>query len=175
MAISHSKQHPSGIVPAFVGNAASGFLSVFAIIDTHRTEHTTLDQLADYVAMAGLTRIDPDASLGSAPSILRLFAASRENEPVSLSSWDAAFLKALYQSSQTSRTQQLHDIAEIWWPKTSRDDVSRVHHILGDASSLLGTDDNAPPPGPRRQLPAGVPGNSTSSLVLPPVGTQRSY
>jgi hypothetical protein len=96
---------------AFVGNAAFDFLSVFAIIDTHRMEHTTLDQLADYVAMAGLTRVDLDAGLGSAPSILRLFAASRENQPSGLSSWDAAFLKALYQSNQTSRTQRF-DIAE---------------------------------------------------------------
>jgi hypothetical protein len=96
---------------AFVGNAAFDFLSIFAIIDTHRTEHTTLDQLADYVAMAGLTRVNLDAGLGSAPSILRLFAATRENQPSGLSSWDAAFLKALYQSNQTSRTQ-LFDIAE---------------------------------------------------------------
>jgi hypothetical protein len=96
---------------AFVGNAACDFLSVVAIINTHRTAHTTLDQLADYVAMAGLTRVDLDAGLGSAPSILRLFAASRENQPPGLSSWDAAFLKALYQSNQTSRTQRF-DIAE---------------------------------------------------------------
>jgi hypothetical protein len=96
---------------AFVGNAAFDFLSVFAIIDTHRTEHTTLDQLADYVAMAELTRVDLDAGLGSAPSILRLFAASSENRPSGLSSWDAAFLKALYHSNQTSRTQRF-DIVE---------------------------------------------------------------
>ncbi len=96
---------------AFVGNAAFDFLSVFEIIDTDRTEHTTLGQLADYVAMAGLTRVDLDAGLGSAPSILRLFAASGENQPSGLSTWDAAFLKALYQSNQTSRTQRL-DIAE---------------------------------------------------------------
>ncbi len=94
----------------FVGNAASDFLSVFAIIDTQRTQHTTLGQLADYVAMAGLTRVDLDAGLGSAPSILRLFAASGENQPSGLSTWDAAFLKALYQSNQTSRTQRF-DIA----------------------------------------------------------------
>jgi hypothetical protein len=95
---------------AFVGNAAVDFLSVFAIIDTRRTEHTNLDQLADYVAMAGLTRVDLDADLGSAPSILRLFEASGEHQPSGLSSWDAAFLKALYQSNQTSRTQRF-DIA----------------------------------------------------------------
>jgi hypothetical protein len=104
---------------AFVGHTAFDFLSVFAIIDTHRTEHTTLDQLADYVAMAGLTRVDLDAGLGSAPSILRLFAASRENQPSGLSSWDVAFLKALYQSNQTSRTQRF-DIAERMTQDISR-------------------------------------------------------
>jgi hypothetical protein len=96
---------------AFTGNTAVDFLSVVAIIDTRLAEHTTPDQVADYVAMAGLTRLDLDAELGSAPSILRLFAASQENHPSGLSSWDAAFLKALYQSNQTSRTQRL-DIAE---------------------------------------------------------------
>ena len=96
---------------AFVGNAACEFLSVFAIIDTHRTENVALAQVADYVAMAGLTRVDLDASLGSAPSILRLFAASSEIQPSGLSGWDAAFLRALYQSNQTSRAQRL-DIAQ---------------------------------------------------------------
>jgi hypothetical protein len=95
----------------FVGNAAFDFFSIFAIIDTNRTEHITPDQLADYVAMVGLTNINLDADIGSAPSILRLFALSAEHQPSGLSSWDAAFLKALYQSNQTSRTQRF-EIAE---------------------------------------------------------------
>jgi hypothetical protein len=104
---------------AFVGNAAADFLSVLAIIDTRRTEHITLDQLAAYVALAGLTRVDLDAVLGSAPSILQLFAASREDHPTGLSRWDTAFLKALYQSNQTSRTQRF-DIAERVTQEISR-------------------------------------------------------
>jgi len=104
---------------AFVGNASVEFLSVFAIIDTHRTERINLDLLADYVAMVGLTRVDPDAGLESAPSILRLFAASEENQPSGLSNWDAAFLKALYQSSQTSRTPRF-DIAQRMTQDISR-------------------------------------------------------
>ena len=95
----------------FVGNTAFDFFSIVAIIDTNRTEHTRLDQLADYLVMAGLTNADLDADLGSAPSILRLFALSGENQPSGLSGWDAAFLKALYQSNQTSRAQR-SDIAE---------------------------------------------------------------
>jgi hypothetical protein len=97
----------------FVGNAVLDLFSIFAIIDTNRTEHTTLDQLAAYVAMAGLTNVDLDADLGSAPSILRLFAPSAENQPSGLSSWDAAFLKALYQSNQTLRTQRFEIAARV--------------------------------------------------------------
>ncbi len=96
---------------AFVRNTVFDFFSIFAIIDTNRTEHTTLDQLASYVAMAGLTNVDLDADFASAPSILRLFAHSAENQPSGLSGWDAAFLKALYQANLTSRTQRF-EIAE---------------------------------------------------------------
>jgi hypothetical protein len=96
---------------AFVGNAVYGFSSVFAIIDTERTAHTALDALADYVTMAGLADVDLDADLAGAPSILRLFASSAETQPAGLSRWDSAFLKALYQSDQTSRTQRF-EIAE---------------------------------------------------------------
>jgi hypothetical protein len=95
----------------FVGITAFDFFSIVVIIDTNRTEHTRLDQLADYLVVAGLTNLDLDADLGSAHSILRLFALSGENQPSGLSSWDAAFLKALYQSNQTSRAQR-SEIAE---------------------------------------------------------------
>jgi hypothetical protein len=97
----------------FVGNSVFDFFSILAIIDTNRTEHTTLDQLAAYVAMAGLTNVDLDADLGSAPSILRLFAPSAENQPLGVSSWDAAFLKALYHSNQTSKTQRFEIVERV--------------------------------------------------------------
>lgn len=95
---------------SFVRNAVLNFFSVFAIVDTNLASHATLDQQADYIAMAGLSNVDLDADIGSAPSILRLFAPS-PTPPGGLSAWDVAFLKALYQSDQTSRTQR-HDIAE---------------------------------------------------------------
>jgi hypothetical protein len=95
---------------SFIRNAVLGFTSVFAIVDTNLASHATLDQQADYIAMAGLSNVDLDADIGSAPSILRLFVPS-PTPPAGLSSWDAAFIKALYQSDQTSRSQR-HDIAE---------------------------------------------------------------
>ena len=90
----------------FLGNAVFDFSSVFAIIDTHRTEHAALKQLADYVALTGLTDVDLEADLGGAPTILRLFSPAQQDEPSGLSNWDSAFLKALYQSNQASRTQR---------------------------------------------------------------------
>ena len=104
---------------AFVGNTIFDFSSIFAIIDTHRTEHTVLDQLADYVAVLGLTYVDLDADFGNAPSILRLFGLSGENQPSGLSRWDTAFLKALYQSDQTSRAQRF-EITERVFHEVSR-------------------------------------------------------
>jgi hypothetical protein len=98
---------------AFVGNTVFDFFTIFAIIDTNRTEHTTLDQWASYVAMAVLTKVDLDAEIGSAPSILRLFALSAESQPSGLSSWDTAFLKALYQSNPTSRTQRFEIVERV--------------------------------------------------------------
>jgi hypothetical protein len=97
----------------FVGNTAFDFFSIVVIVDTNRTEHTRLDQLADYLVMAGLTNADLDSDLGSAPSILRLFALSGENQPPGLSGWDAAFLRALYQSNRTSRTQRSEIAARV--------------------------------------------------------------
>jgi hypothetical protein len=95
---------------AFVGNAVLSFVSVFAVVDTNLASRATLDQQADYVAMVGLSNIDLDADIGSAPSILRLFVRD-STPPAGLSDWDAAFIKALYQSDQTSRGQR-RDIAE---------------------------------------------------------------
>jgi hypothetical protein len=96
----------------FVRNAVLGFNSVFAVVDTNAAARATLDQLTDYIAMVGLSNVDLDADIGSAPSILRLFA-SFPTPPAGLSPWDAAFIKALYQSDQTSRTQRREIVERV--------------------------------------------------------------
>jgi hypothetical protein len=55
-------------------------------------------QLADYIAMIAMTELDPDAPLGTAPTILRLFTdrAADATPAAGLTPWDRAFLKALY-------------------------------------------------------------------------------
>jgi hypothetical protein len=90
----------------FILNAVLGFSSVFAIIDTAHSAQLTLHQLSDYVAMAGLTNADLDPDIGNSSSILRLFADPSDARAAGLSSWDSAFLRALYQTDQASRSQR---------------------------------------------------------------------
>ena len=95
----------------FAGNTGFDFFSVFAIVDTARAAGHSWDELAAYVALAGLTNVNLDAELGGAPSILSLFTPSSDQQASGLSSWDSAFLRALYQSNQMSRTRRF-DITE---------------------------------------------------------------
>jgi hypothetical protein len=101
-----------------VFNAVRGFSSVIVAFDSSRTTDINLNQLADYAAMVGLAEIQLDADVGPAPTILRLFSASDEAKPTGLSTWDTAFLKALYHTGQDYKLQRsaitqsmIHDIA----------------------------------------------------------------
>jgi hypothetical protein len=64
-----------------------------------------IGQLADYIAMTGLAEIREDAKPGPAPTILHLFGKTQTARPTGLSSWDQAFLKALYTTKQASMMQ----------------------------------------------------------------------
>jgi hypothetical protein len=72
--------------------------SVLVIVDVTKLRGVTLAQLADYIAMTSLAEIDPDAKVGDAPTILRLFQPHDADNPPpdSMTGWDAAFLKAAY-------------------------------------------------------------------------------
>jgi hypothetical protein len=74
---------------------AEDMTSVIVLVDTSATGQATFGQLADYIAMVGLARIDANADFADAPTILRLFGPS--DAPKSLTPWDQAFLKALYE------------------------------------------------------------------------------
>jgi hypothetical protein len=83
------------------------FSSVIIIADVTRLEGVTFEQIADYVAMVGLAHVRPDSDVGSTPSILELFSAAADRSPQALSNWDAALLKALYETPQGSVLQPL--------------------------------------------------------------------
>jgi hypothetical protein len=89
----------------FAGNSPLRFLSVFEIIDAGRAAGIDLRQLTDYVAMMGLSNIDIDVDVGDAPSVLQLFSPAR-SFALGLSNWDTAYLTALYQTDQSSRSQR---------------------------------------------------------------------
>jgi hypothetical protein len=80
--------------------------SVIVIIDPRRTSGFTLGQLAEYIAMVSFTRINLDADISNAPTVLRLFAASPGAAPGGLTSWDQGFLKGLYSTDQASTLQR---------------------------------------------------------------------
>ena len=90
------------------------FMASVMVVEPAAIEGLTTLQLADHAAMRLLARTDP-ARLGpnSPPSILGALSAPIGSAvPLSLTSWDLAFLKALY-ASEGRRTsgQQRRDIA----------------------------------------------------------------
>ena len=83
--------------------------SVIMVVDLGRIEGFNIGQLADYMAVTGLAEIREDAEPGSAPTILHLFGDTSAARPTGLSSWDQAFLKALYTTKQEN-VMQLDEI-----------------------------------------------------------------
>ncbi len=78
--------------------------SAIILVDSNRTTHLNIGQLADYVAMVGLAQLRLDADTGKAPTILGLFTR-KEPLPQGLSKWDESFLHALYTTDQASVLQ----------------------------------------------------------------------
>jgi hypothetical protein len=78
--------------------------SALVIVDRKRIEGLTVGAVADYAAMVGLAEVNPQGDYSSAESILKLFSAPDKGQSVNqLSAWDAAFLKALYATDQSSK------------------------------------------------------------------------
>lgn len=81
--------------------------SAIVVVDTTRLKGLKLGQLADYIGMVGMTKLNLDTDVEGVPSILTLFSESpHEATPEGLSTWDHAFLKGLYQTRQASRVQR---------------------------------------------------------------------
>lgn len=77
---------------------------VIIVIDANKANQTTVGALADYVAMITLAQINPDAETAGAPTILNLFKENASVGPAELTSWDLAYLRGLYASSDTPRS-----------------------------------------------------------------------
>jgi hypothetical protein len=81
-----------------ISGVAESIGAVVVMVDTTQTGAATFNQLADFVAMVSLARIDLNENLANATTILRLFAPSVAALPAGLTDWDRAFLKGLYES-----------------------------------------------------------------------------
>lgn len=68
--------------------------SVYVIVDGRQVRNVSLEQMADYIALASLVRIRLDGVASSAPSILSLF--DHGTAPTGLTPWDSAPLYAVY-------------------------------------------------------------------------------
>ena len=84
------------------------FSYVYVIVDQARLQAVARGQLADYVALVGLADIKPEAHLGDARTILKLFDGAPQAAPDGLSEWDQSFLKSLYATEQISKSQRSH-------------------------------------------------------------------
>lgn len=91
---------PSNLTPA----TRESLQRALVVVDARRSSGVPLGALSAHVAMTALAQIDPDADLGEAPTILSLFRdrdAEREL-PATLTSWDMAYLEALYRGDPES-------------------------------------------------------------------------
>ena len=110
----------SGTASNIAFSSMRDLTSVIAIVDTQRVRESgvTFGQLAAYIAMVGLAELRSDPKIGAAPTILSVFSTAEKDRPRGLSSWDQAYLKALYHTSHKDRmqlaeikTSVVHDLA----------------------------------------------------------------
>jgi hypothetical protein len=85
------------------------------IVDTRRTDGLPSAAVADYLAMATLVQLNPDADMSAFPSILNLFAPPTAGRPApaAMTEWDLAYLEGLYSSTReaASANRQRAEIA----------------------------------------------------------------
>jgi hypothetical protein len=103
-------------------SVSEDFLSVIVVVNTSATGAATFGQLADYIAMVSLARVDPrldpNSDFAGAPTILKVFARDFASAPKKLTNWDEAFLKGLYKGSDPLMRKR----AEI--EKSMRDELA---------------------------------------------------
>ena len=115
------------VVPSRIsGTLRPVFVASVVVIEVDSIIGLSITQVADYAAMRSFAKTDP-ARLkdSSAPSILTVLEAPMDSEiPLTLTSWDMAYLKALYASVPTRfGTRQANEISR------------RINEELDEASS----------------------------------------
>jgi len=96
-----------GPMPHSEFNALPDLKSVIAVIDLTRVVGLDWRQVTDYIAMAGVTKVNLDAHVEGTSTIMSLFSAPGDARPQGLSSWDRSFIKELYQTDPVYRHQRV--------------------------------------------------------------------
>jgi hypothetical protein len=109
---------------AVTGNVFRGplhyvFARIFVIVDQRRLGAASLGQVADYIGLVALAQVKQGARLDGAPTILSLFDRAQPAAPGSMSDWDRAYLKSLYETDvrtfhpfELRSKEQLEEIAQ---------------------------------------------------------------
>lgn len=84
---------------------------VLIVIDADDIDGIRFGAMADYVTMAALAQLNPDADVDGLPSILNLFGDD-PNRATELTEWDYAYLDGLYAATRDARSsrQQAREI-----------------------------------------------------------------
>jgi hypothetical protein len=93
VAVNRTTRNPSRITAA----ARPQFAAAAVVVESKALDGLTTIQLADYAAMRAFARTDPSKLPGAAPTILKVLETPMGEEvPITLTEWDVAFLKSLY-------------------------------------------------------------------------------
>jgi len=102
--------HTSRLFHALSNASGSALTTMYKLgLQCSGAKGVNFAQLAAYIALIGLAEIRWDAEAVDAPTILHLFSSPETDRPAGLSTWDQAFLKALYHTRHTDK-QQLAEI-----------------------------------------------------------------
>ena len=75
------------------------FAAAAVVVEARALEGLTTTQLADYAAVRALARSDPSKLPGTAPTIVKVLETPMGEEvPITLTEWDLALLRSLYQA-----------------------------------------------------------------------------
>ncbi|MGE0739916.1 MAG: hypothetical protein AB7O98_01135 [Hyphomonadaceae bacterium] len=84
------------------------------IVDARRAGQASAAAMADYLAMATLVQLDPDADMSPFPSVLNLFStegATGQPTPTGMTDWDLAYLQGLYSAERAAATARQQEAA----------------------------------------------------------------
>jgi hypothetical protein len=113
-----------GVSPQVEFVAVPDLKAVIVVVDLTRVVGLDWRQVTDYIAMAGVTKVNLDARMDGSSTIMSLFAAPADARPQALSSWDRSFIKELYTTDAVDRHQRV-EIAKAMFNDVAPGSVER--------------------------------------------------